>query len=305
MIRSFKELIEKVQNGEPQTLSVAVAQDADVLLSVWNAYQNRIIQGAYLVGNEKEIREIAKEQGIDLSKFEIVNEEEKPEACATAIKLVREGKASLPMKGFVDTSVALKALLNKEYGLRTGNLICHVGLMEVAGFDRMFLLSDSAMTIAPTLEQKVDLIKACTQIAHAMGNDNPKVAVLCAVEKVNPKMPATLDAAELTRMNEEGEITGCMVKGPLAMDNAVSVEAARHKGIDHPVAGNADILITPDIEAGNILNKSMEYFAKCEKAGCIMGAAKPMVLTSRASSDTSKMNSIALAVLAAQALGKT
>ena len=304
MIRSFKELIEKVQNGEPQTLSVAVAQDADVLLSVWNAYQNRIIQGAYLVGNEKEIREIAKEQGIDLSKFEIVNEEEKPEACATAIKLVREGKASLPMKGFVDTSVALKALLNKEYGLRTGNLICHVGLMEVAGFDRMFLLSDSAMTIAPTLEQKVDLIKACTQIAHAMGNDNPKVAVICAVEKVNPKMPATLDAAELTRMNEEGEITGCMVKGPLAMDNAVSVEAARHKGIDHPVAGNADILITPDIEAGNILNKSMEYFAKCEKAGCIMGAAKPMVLTSRASSDTSKMNSIALAVLAAQAMGK-
>ena len=304
MIRSFKELIEKVQNGEPQTLSVAVAQDADVLLSVWNAYQNRIIQGAYLVGNEKEIREIAKEQGIDLSKFEIVNEEEKPEACATAIKLVREGKASLPMKGFVDTSVALKALLNKEYGLRTGNLICHVGLMEVAGFDRMFLLSDSAMTIAPTLEQKVDLIKACTQIAHAMGNDNPKVAVLCAVEKVNPKMPVTLDAAELTRMNEEGEITGCMVKGPLAMDNAVSVEAARHKGIDHPVAGNADILITPDIEAGNILNKSMEYFAKCEKAGCIMGAAKPMVLTSRASSDTSKMNSIALAVLAAQAVGK-
>ena len=304
MIRSFKELIEKVQNGEPQTLSVAVAQDADVLLSVWNAYQNRIIQGAYLVGNEQEIREIAKEQGIDLSKFEIVNEEEKPEACATAIKLVREGKASLPMKGFVDTSVALKALLNKEYGLRTGNLICHVGLMEVAGFDRMFLLSDSAMTIAPTLEQKVDLIKACTQIAHAMGNDNPKVAVLCAVEKVNPKMPATLDAAELTRMNEEGEITGCMVKGPLAMDNAVSVEAARHKGIDHPVAGNADILITPDIEAGNILNKSMEYFAKCEKAGCIMGAAKPMVLTSRASSDTSKMNSIALAVLAAQAVGK-
>ena len=304
MIRSFKELIEKVQNGEPQTLSVAVAQDADVLLSVWNAYQNRIIQGAYLVGNEKEIREIAKEQGIDLSKFEIVNEEEKPEACAAAIKLVREGKASLPMKVFVDTSVALKALLNKEYGLRTGNLICHVGLMEVAGFDRMFLLSDSAMTIAPTLEQKVDLIKACTQIAHAMGNDNPKVAVLCAVEKVNPKMPATLDAAELTRMNEEGEITGCMVKGPLAMDNAVSVEAARHKGIDHPVAGNADILITPDIEAGNILNKSMEYFAKCEKAGCIMGAAKPMVLTSRASSDTSKMNSIALAVLAAQAMGK-
>lgn len=304
MIHNFDELIETVQNGEPQTLSVAVAQDADVLLSVWNAYNNRIIKGAYLVGNEKEIRGIAKEEGIDLAPFTIVNEEDKSEACAVAVRLVREGKASLPMKGFVDTSVALKALLNKEYGLRTGNLICHVGLMEVAGFDRMFLLSDSAMTIAPTLEQKADLIKACTQIAHAMGNEEPKVAVLCAVEKVNPKMQATLDAEALTKMNETGEITGCLVKGPLAVDNAVSPEAAKHKGIDHPVAGHADILITPDIEAGNILNKSMEYFAHCEKAGCIMGAAKPMVLTSRASSDRSKMNSIALAVLAAQSMGK-
>lgn len=304
MIRNFQELIETVRKGEPQTLSVAVAQDADVLLSVSNAYHNGIIKGAYLVGDEKEICRIAQEKDIDLSAFEIVNEEEKPQACAMAIRLVKEGKASLPMKGFVDTSVALKALLNREYGLRTGNLICHVGVMEVAGFDRMFLLSDSAMTIAPTLEQKVDLIRACTQIAHAMGNENPKVAVLCAVEKVNEKMPATLDAAELTRMNEAGIITGCMVKGPLALDNAVSEEAARHKEIDHPVAGHADILITPDIEAGNILNKSMEYFAKCEKAGCIMGAAKPMVLTSRASSDTSKMNSIALAVLAAQSMGQ-
>ena len=304
MIRNFRELIEKVQSGPPQTLSVAVAQDDDVLLSVWNAYKNRIIKGAYLVGNEKEIRGIAEHNGIDLSVFTVVNEEDKAKACETAIKLVYEGKASLPMKGFVDTSIALKALLHKEHGLRTGNLICHVGLMEVEGFDRMFLLSDSAMTIAPTLEQKVDLIKACTQIAHAMGNEEPKVAVLCAVEKVNPKMPATLDAEELTRMNEAGEITGCIVKGPLAIDNAVSVEAAKHKGIDHPVAGYADVLITPDIEAGNILNKSMEYFAKCEKAGCIMGAAKPMVLTSRASSDTSKMNSIALAALAAQSMGK-
>ncbi len=303
MIRSFEELIEKVQSGTPQSLSVAVAQDEDVLLSVWNAYQKRIIKGAYLVGNESEIRRIEKDHHIDPGAFTIVNEADKAEACATAIKLVREGKADLPMKGFVDTSVALKALLNKEYGLRTGNLVCHVGLMKVAGFDRMFLISDSAMTIAPTLEQKADLIRACTHIAHAMGNEQPKVAVLCAVEKVNPKMPATIDADELTKMNEAGQIKGCIVKGPLQIDNAVSVEAARHKGIDHPVAGNADILITPDIEAGNILNKSMEYFAKCEKAGCIMGAARPMVLTSRASSDMSKMNSIALAVLAAQHSG--
>lgn len=301
MIRNFNELISKVQSGKPQTLSVAVAQDEDVLLSVWNAKRNGIIKGAYLVGNEEEIRAIASEIGMPLDDFEIVNEEDKAEACAKAIRLVHDGKASLPMKGFVDTSVVLKALLNKEWGLRTGKLICHVGLMQVAGFDRMFLVSDSAMTIAPTLEQKADIIRACTEIAHALDNPEPKVAVLCAVEKVNPKMPATVDAEELTRMNEAGEITGCIVKGPLQMDNAVSPEAAKHKGIDHPVAGHADVLITPDIEAGNILNKSMEYFARCEKAGCIMGAAKPMVLTSRASSDQSKMNSIALAVLAAQA----
>lgn len=301
MIRTFDELIKKVQAGKPQTLSVAVAQDEDVLLSVWNAKNKGIIKGAYLVGNENEIRSIAGEIGMSLENFEIVNEEDKAEACASAIKLVREGKASLPMKGFVDTSVVLKALLNKEWGLRTGKLICHVGLMQVSGFDRMFLVSDSAMTIAPTLEQKADIIRACTEIAHALDNPEPKVAVLCAVEKVNPKMPATVDAEELTKMNEAGEITGCIVKGPLQMDNAVSPEAAKHKGIDHPVAGYADVLITPDIEAGNILNKSMEYFAHCEKAGVIMGAAKPMVLTSRASSDQSKMNSIALAVLAAQA----
>lgn len=301
MIRNFNELISKVQSGKPQTLSVAVAQDEDVLLSVWNAKKNGIIKGAYLVGNEEEIRAIASEIRMPLDDFEIVNEEDKAEACAKAIRLVHDGKASLPMKGFVDTSVVLKALLNKEWGLRTGKLICHVGLMQVAGFDRMFLVSDSAMTIAPTLEQKADIIRACTEIAHALDNPEPKVAVLCAVEKVNPKMPATVDAEELTRMNEAGEITGCIVKGPLQMDNAVSPEAAKHKGIDHPVAGHADVLITPDIEAGNILNKSMEYFARCEKAGCIMGAAKPMVLTSRASSDQSKMNSIALAVLAAQA----
>lgn len=304
MIRNFDGLIKKVQNGAPQTLSVAAAQDADVLLSVWNAYQNKLIKGAYLVGNESEIRAIADENNINLSVFSTIHEEDKAEACATAIKLVKEGKADLPMKGFVDTSVVLKALLNKEYGLRIGNLICHVGLMEVAGFDRMFLISDSAMTIAPTLEQKADLIRACTQIAHAMGNENPKVAILCAVEKVNPKMPATVDAEELTKMNEAGEITGCIVKGPLQMDLAVSAQAAKHKGINHPVAGNADVLITPDIEAGNILNKSMEYFARCEKAGCIMGAARPMVLTSRASSDVSKMYSIALAVLVAQSIGK-
>jgi len=271
MIKTFKELIEIVKAGELQTISVAVAQDKDVLSAVNNAYKMGIAN-AILVGDKEKIEEIASEIGMDVNNFEIIDIKDKTEACMCAIKLVKDKKASLPMKGFVDTSVILKAVLNNENGLKTGNLINHVGVLEVAGYDRLFILSDSAMTIAPTLENKVDIINSSVKIAHALGNEEPKVAVLCAVEKVNPKMVATLDAAELTKMNEEGFIKGCLVKGPLAIDNAVCAEAAKHKGIKHPVAGNADILIAPDIEAGNILNKSMEYFARAEKAGVIMGA---------------------------------
>lgn len=303
MIRSFKELLEKVKSGEPQIISVAVAQDKDVLSAVNNAYKMGIAK-AILVGDKEEIEKIADEIGMDTSEFRIVDIKDKIEACICAVKLVRDGCAALPMKGFVETSDILKAVLNAETGLRTGNLINHVGVLEVLGYDRLFIVSDSAMTIAPTLEDKVDIINSSVRIAHALGNDEPKVAVLCAVEKVNSKMPATLDAAELTKMNEEGIIKGCLVKGPLAVDNAVSLEAAKHKGINHPVAGNADILIAPDIEAGNILNKSMEYFARAEKAGVIMGAKTPIILTSRASSSNSKLNSIALGVLVVQQLGK-
>lgn len=304
MIRSFEELIKTVQSGRPQKISVAVAQDEDVLLAVENARKMNIAE-SILVGDKEKIEEIAKSVNIDLNNFEIIDIKDKKEACLEAIKLVKEGKASLPMKGFVDTSEILRAVLNKEHGIKTGNLISHVGVLHVSGFDRLFILSDSAMTIAPTLENKVDIINNSIKIAHALNNNNPKVAILCAVEKVNPKMPATIDAEKLTKMNEEGVIKGCIVKGPLAIDNAVSIEVARHKGLNHPVCGNADILITPDIEAGNILNKSMEYFAKAEKAGVIMGAKTPIILTSRASSDISKLHSIALGVLVTQQLERS
>jgi phosphate butyryltransferase len=280
-----------------------VAQDKDVLSAVNNAYRMGIIS-AVLVGDKEKIQEIAREIDMDTNNFEIIDIVDKAEACRYAVKLVKDGYAALPMKGFAETSDILKAVLNAETGLKTGNLISHVGVLEVAGFDRLFIVSDSAMTIAPTLEEKVDIINSSVRIAHALGNNEPKVAVLCAVEKVNPKMHSTLDAAELTRMNEEGIIKGCLVKGPLAIDNAVSLEAAKHKGISNPVAGNADILIAPDIESGNILNKSMEYFARAEKAGVIMGAKTPIILTSRASSDLSKLHSIALGVLVVQQLRK-
>lgn len=300
MIRTFKDLINEAIEGSPQILSVAVAQDEDVLSSVKMAYDKGIIRGAILVGDEPKIREIAKNSFLDLSDFQIIHEEDKAKACQIAIELVRDRKAGLPMKGFVDTSVILKALLDRQNGLRSDKLISHVGVMEIKGYDRLFILSDSAMTIAPTLENKVDIIENSVGIAHVLGIAEPKVAVLCAVEKVKESMSCTVDAEALTRMNEEGIIKGCLVKGPLALDNAVSPAAASHKGIDHPVAGHADILIAPDIEAGNILNKAMEYFARAEKAGVITGAKVPLILTSRASSEISKMNSIALGVLAVQ-----
>lgn len=298
MIHSFEELIREVKAFEPKTIAVAAAQDTDVLLSVENA-RRLGIANAVLVGDLSEIEKIALDINIDVKNFSLIDVKDKIEACRVAVGLVRQGKAALPMKGFVDTSVILKAVLDTECGLRTGNLISHVGALEVSGFDRLFLVSDSAMTIAPSLEDKVDIINNSVRVAHALGIEVPKIAVLCAVEKVNVKMPATLDAEKLTLMNEEGLITGCMVKGPLALDNAISPEAAQHKGINHPVAGYADILIAPDIEAGNILNKSMEYFAKAEKAGILMGARTPIILTSRASSDRSKLHSIALGLLVA------
>jgi phosphate butyryltransferase len=277
-------------------MAVAVAQDPDVLTAVHNAYKYGIVNPV-LVGKKDEIEAVAGKTGINLAGFEIVNVEDKVEACRKAIKMVANGEAALPMKGFVDTSTILKAVLDKEIGLMRGRLLSHIGVLAVPGYDRLFIQSDAAMNISPSLNEKVDIIYNAVEVAHALGNDMPKVAVLCAVEKVKPKMPATVDAQELTRMNEQGIISGCIVAGPLALDNAVSPEAAKHKGINNPVAGNADILITPDIEAGNILNKAMEYFGRAEKAGIIMGARTPIVLTSRASSDRSKLNSIALSVM--------
>ena len=298
MIQSFADLYTAVKKLPRTTLAVAAAQDGDVLRAVDNAHRRGIVD-AILVGNKSEICRIADKEQIDLTHYSIVHEADRAEACRRAVDLVAQGQAELPMKGFVDTSVFLKAVLRKDGGLACGRLISHVGLLAVKGYKRMFLVTDSAMNIAPTLAEKAAIIRNAVMVARALGNDCPRVAALCAVEKPDPKMPATLDAAALTEMNRRGEIAGCMVYGPLAMDNAVSPQAAKHKGIDNPVAPHADILLAPDIEAGNILNKSMEYFAAAEKAGIIMGARVPVVLTSRASPDAAKMHSIALAVLTA------
>lgn len=298
MIRAFDEIIKAARDKGPKIIAVAVAQDIEVLSAV-NGAKDLGIANAILVGDKDEITNAAKACGVDINKFEVIDIKEKDEACRKAVELVSTGKAHIVMKGLVDTSVILKAVLDEKIGLRTGNVLSHVAVFDVAGYDRLFYVTDAAMNIAPNLEQKKQIIENAVQVANALENDNPKVAVLAAVEKVNPKMQATLDAAELIRMNEAGELTGCTLGGPFALDNAISVEASKHKGITHPVAGYADILMVPAIEAGNMLYKSMVFFAKAKNAGIIVGAKAPVVLTSRADSDEAKLNSIAIGVLMA------
>ncbi len=297
MIKNFIEIISVAQKRGPKKVAVAVAQDKEVLLSLNEAYKLGIVN-PILIGNKNDIESIAKENNISIKGYEIINVEDKAESCKVAAQLVQRNEASMLMKGFVDTAIILKAVLNKKVNLfDKGSLLSHVGVLSISGYDRLFILSDSAMNIAPSLGEKVNIIKNAIKVANALENEEPKIALICAVEKVNKKMPATIDASELVKMNEKGEINGCIIGGPFALDNAVSINAAKHKGINHPVAGKADILITPNIESGNILNKSMEYFGNAQKAGIIMGAKVPIILTSRASSVESKLNSISLGVL--------
>ena len=277
-----------------QTLAVAVAQDTEVLLAV-EAARKLGFAKAILVGAEAEIRALAQELQIPLSEYTIVHEEDKIQACRTAVKLVHDGKADVLMKGLVDTSVILKAVLDKEIGLRESPVLSHVAVFETEGMDRLLYVTDAAMNIAPDLDAKKYIVQNAVKVAHALGNDCPIVAALCAVEKLNPKMAATVDAAALVEAN----LPGCRVIGPVALDNAISVEAAHHKGITDPDAGHADILLVPAIETGNVLYKAMVFLAKARNAGMIVGAKAPIVLTSRADSDEAKLKSIALALYVA------
>lgn len=298
MIKAFNEILKAAKEKGPKTIAVAVAQDAEVLSAV-NSAKDLGIADAILVGDKDEILNVAGQCGVELAKFEIVDIKDKGEACRKAVELVSTGKAHIVMKGLVDTSVILKAVLDEEIGLRTGNVLSHVAVFDVPGYDRLFYVTDAAMSMYPNLEQKKQIIENAVKVANALENDNPNVGVIAAVEKVNPKMQATLDAAELVKMNKEGQLAGCVVAGPFALDNAISVEAAKHKGMTDPVAGYADILMLPTIEAGNVLYKSLVFFAKAKNAGIIVGAKAPVVLTSRADSDEAKLNSIAIGVLMA------
>jgi phosphate butyryltransferase len=296
MIRKFDDLLKAARERGSKTLAVAVAQDLAVLTAVRNAKDNGIAD-AILVGDKDEILEIAASNNIDLDDFEIIDEKDKIEASRKTVELVSSGRAHIVMKGLIDTSVVLKAALDPEIGLRTGNVLSHTAVFEVPGYDRLILVTDAGMNIAPDLDTKRQIIENAVQVAHSLDNEEPKVAVVCAKEKVDKKMPATIDAQKLEEMNKNGVIKGCIVGGPFGLDNAIKEEAAAHKGIVHPVAGKADILLVPTIEAGNILYKSMVFFANSIIAGVIVGAKAPIIINSRADSSLSKLSSIALSVL--------
>ncbi|MCR3955923.1 MAG: phosphate butyryltransferase [Gudongella sp.] len=298
MAKNFESLFKLAQEKGPKKIAVAVAQDEDVLGAIKLAYEKGIVE-PILVGDKEIIEKLAKEMSFDISKVEIVDEKDGVEATRKATAMVSGGKAQVLMKGLIDTSVIMKAVLDKEIGLRTDSVISHVAVFDVPTYHKVFMVTDAAMIIAPDLEQKKKIIDNAVKLAHALDIAEPKVAVLAAKEKVSPKMEATVHAKELADMNKAGEITGCIVDGPFALDNAVSKESARIKGIDSVVAGDADILLAPDIEAGNVLYKALSFLANAKSAGLIVGTSKPIVLTSRADNEEAKLNSIVLATLMA------
>lgn len=295
-MKDFNEVIEHVKSKGIKILSVAAANDQGVLMAVKAAVEKGIVK-PILVGKEDEIRKISEEIGFALDGVEIIDVEDIKDASLKAVELVSSKKADFLMKGMVDTSILLKAVLDKEVGLRTGKTLSHVAVFFAEKYHKMLIITDAAMNIAPDLDKKREILENSVEFAHSLGIDNPKCAVVCAKEKVNPAMIHTVDAGELVKLNEEGQIKGCIVGGPFALDNAISREAAIHKGIDHEVAGDADILLMPNIEAGNILYKALSFMSNSESAGVILGAAAPIVLTSRADSEEAKLNSIALAAI--------
>ncbi len=302
MSKTFDDLISKVKEIPMKKVSVAVAQDSAVLEAV-RAAKDRQIADAILVGDESKIRAIAADIQVDISDFEIVNVEDDIEASLTAVKLVHEGKADMYMKGLIDTKHFLKSVLDKEVGLRTGKPLSHVCVFDVEGIDHLLFLTDVAFIPYPTLEDKVNIIANTLEITKACGIECPKVAPLAAVEVVNPKMPATVEAAELTRMNKDGEITGCIVDGPLSLDLAIDAEAAKHKGATgRPIQGDADILLFPDIHAGNLVYKAIVHTAKLKNGNILTGTKAPVILTSRSDSMEVKVNSLALGAVVADYL---
>lgn len=296
MISNLSTLIERAKKNPPKGVVVAAAEDVAVLGAIKKAVEEGVVY-PILVGNKSEIEKVANSIQFDLSNIEIINNDDNDSlhSAEIAIEQIHKGKASILMKGNIATGTLLKAVLNKEKGLRKSKILSHVAFFESPYYHKLLCVTDVAMNISPSLEDKVHILNNAVEACHKIGIDRPKVAVVAAVETVNPKMKATIEAAELTEMNKNGVITGCVVDGPLAIDNAVSKDAAALKGITGEVAGDCDIILAPYIEAGNMFYKALNFLGGASVAAIIMGATVPIVLTSRADSTQSKFMSIALA----------
>jgi phosphate acetyltransferase len=296
----YELLLESCRALDPIPTAVAHPCEETALSGALEAAAKGLIT-PILVGPSAKIREIARAAGIDVGATRIVDVPHSHAAAAKAVQLVREGEARLLMKGSLHSDEILGAVLAKEIGLRTGRRLSHVFIMDVPTYHKVLVVTDAAINIAPTLEDKVDICQNAIDLAVALGVKRPKVAILAAVETVNSKMPSTIDAAALCKMADRGQISGGVLDGPLAFDNAISAEAAKVKGITSEVAGDPDILLVPDLEAGNMLAKQLTFLANADSAGLVLGARVPIILTSRADSVRSRIASCAVAVMAAHA----
>jgi phosphate acetyltransferase len=296
----YEHLLERCLSLQPVPTAVAYPCEATALSGAVEAAQKLLIV-PILVGPAGKIAATAKSANIDLGNLEIVDVPNGIAAAARAVELVREGRAEVLMKGSLHTDELMSAIVSRERGLRTARRISHAFVMDVPTYHKVLIITDAAINIAPTLEDKVDICQNAIDLAISLGREKPKVAILCAVETVNSKMQATLDAAALCKMAERGQIKGGILDGPLAFDNAISKQAAVTKGITSEVAGDPDILLAPDLEAGNILAKQLSFLANADSAGMVLGARVPVILTSRADSVRSRIASCAVAKLVAHA----
>lgn len=294
MIKHLSDLVVLAKDKRKRKIAVAAAGDLHVLEAVQNAHNQGIVE-PILVGDKPVIIKIASDIKFDISNIEVVDVADPYQASLEAVRLISDGKAEILMKGLVSSGPLLKAVLNKEFGLRTGSLLSHFAIFESPYYHKLLGVTDAAMNVNPDLLEKIDIIKNAVKVYHGLKIANPKVAIIGAVETVNPKMEATMHAATISMMNYRKQITGCIIDGPLALDGAVNKAAAELKNITSDVAGDADLIVAPDINGGNILYKSLNFLGGAEAAAVIMGAKVPIVLTSRGDTEKSKFLSIALA----------
>jgi len=296
MFRNLDELVDAAVRLGSARIAVAAGHDPDVIAALKQAKEIGLAE-ATLVGDAQKIRSLAAEIGLELTAQQIIDEPDETAAAQRAIALVRAGEADMLMKGKINTATLVRAVLDRENGLRTGRLLSQVIVFQVPGYDRLMVMTDAGVNIAPTLEQKAEICRNAIEVAHAIGIEKPNLALLCALEFVNPDMPATIEAAALTMMNRRGQITGAYIEGPIALDAPLSRFAASRKGIESPLVEHTDIFVAPDIEAANILYRAIIYFARGESGGFVHGARVPLLILSRAETPATKLRSIAIAML--------